>query len=481
MSTSSEASKSSTILLHPTIAKLFKELPKEEPAAPPVAPTLDLTPNQEKAITHLFRYDSAILIAPTGTGKTVVALSAIQERLYAQGNKRAIVVAPPKVINNWPIEAVKWGITLKLALLTGAPAERAAMVNDQTNNVLIVSLNNLNSLLALDHGCDLILIDELSKATGKQTSKLKNKPADTITTRWAMTATPVSESFENLYAMCRVIDGGKALGRSKQSYLTKYFYPTDYKQYNWALQAGADKLIMDKVQHLIHVIDYKKEEFMAPIIVEDYLFKLPAATLKRYDMMRKDMMVDLDDTAIVAANAAVMTSKLRQMASGFAINEDGMAIDYDNFRAEAMGKWIEELDWKSAIILYEYNHQRTQIQRVLGDMDILFTAVYGGSDSEGSIAAFKDHSVQILVAQQSTLSHGIEGLQHVCSDLLFFQPCWSKDINEQAQGRIHRQGQKEQVRVTYLVAENTIDEVVLARLENKSQHMDAFMDHLKSK
>lgn len=479
MSTSSEASKHSTVLLHPTAARLFKELPKEEPTAPAAQP-LELTDNQKWAVSELRMFDHKILIAPTGTGKTAVALSAIQARLDEEINKRAIVVAPPKVIANWPIEAAKWESTLNLALLTGNPAERAAMVKDQTKDVLIVSLNNLNSLLELKHGCDLILIDELSKATGKQTSKLKNKPADSITTRWAMTATPVSESFENLYAMARIIDSGKALGRSKQTYLTKYFYPTDYKQYNWALQAGSETKIMDKVKHLIHVIDYQKEDFMLPMIIDDYLFKLPASTLKRYDMMRKDMVVDMDDVAIVAANAAVMTSKLRQMASGFAINEDGMATEYDNFRAEAMGKWVEELDWKSAIVLYEYNHQRTQIQRVLEQMDILFTCVYGGSDSEGSIAAFKAGTVQVIVAQQSTLSHGVDGLQHVCADLLFFQPCWSKDINEQAQGRIHRQGQKNQVHITYLIAEDTIDDVVLARLENKSQHMNAFMDHLKS-
>jgi len=464
------------VALHPTAARLFAELPVEEPTS-----DLVLTANQSLAIDHLWGNHHAILIAPTGTGKTAVALSAIQARLDYGTNKRAIVVAPPKVINNWPIEAAKWESTLKISLLTGNPAERAAMVKDTTKDVLVVSLNNLNSLLALNHGCDLILIDELSKATGKQTSKLKNKPADTIITRWAMTATPVSESFENLYAMCRIIDSGQALGRSKQSYLTKYFYPTDYKQYNWALQAGSDTKILEKVEHLIHIIDYKKEEFMAPIIVDDYLFKLPAATLKRYDMMRKDMLVDLDSVAIVAANAAVMTSKLRQMASGFALNEDGAVIEYDNFRAEAASKWIEELEGRTAIILYEYNHQRDQLQRVLAQMEILFTCVYGGSDSEGSIAAFKDGAVQILVAQQSTLSHGVDGLQHVCADLLFFQPCWSKDINEQAQGRIHRQGQTKQVRVTYLVAENTVDDVVLARLEDKSQHMSAFMDHLNKK
>ena len=476
MSTLSDPSKNSTVLLHPTAARLFAELPVEEPTS-----DLVLTTNQSLAIDHLWGNHHAILIAPTGTGKTAVALAAIQARLDYGTNKRAIVVAPPKVINNWPIEAAKWESTLKIALLTGNPAERAAMVKDTTKDVLVVSLNNLNSLLALNHGCDLILIDELSKATGKQTSKLKNKPADTIITRWAMTATPVSESFENLYAMCRIIDSGQALGRSKQSYLTKYFYPTDYKQYNWALQAGSDTKILEKVEHLIHIIDYKKEEFMAPIIVDDYLFKLPAATLKRYDMMRKDMLVDLDSVAIVAANAAVMTSKLRQMASGFALTEDGAVIEYDNFRAEAASKWIEELEGRTAIILYEYNHQRDQIQRVLAQMEILFTCVYGGSDSEGSIAAFKDGAVQILVAQQSTLSHGVDGLQHVCADLLFFQPCWSKDINEQAQGRIHRQGQTGQVRVTYLVAENTVDDVVLARLEDKSQHMSAFMDHLNKK
>ena len=82
----------------------------------------DLTREQSKAIYFLTNNECGIVIADTGAGKTIISLSAI-----AETGGKYIVVAPPKVLTNWPKEAEKWTHTchLKLTLLTGSPEQRA--------------------------------------------------------------------------------------------------------------------------------------------------------------------------------------------------------------------------------------------------------------------------------------------------------------------------------------------------------------------
>ena len=86
----------------------------------------------------------------------------------------------------------------------------------------------------------------------------------------------------------------------------------------------------------------------------------------------------------------------------------------------------------------------------------------------------------ILLAQVNSLSHGVDGLQHVCSDILFYHPMWSRDATEQAIGRVWRTGQTKPVNVTTLVCENTLDDLVTERVEDRGAWMKLFMQHLQN-
>jgi hypothetical protein len=83
------------------------------------------------------------------------------------------------------------------------------------------------------------------------------------------------------------------------------------------------------------------------------------------------------------------------------------------------------------------------------------------------------------LAQISSLSHGVEGLQHEYSDMLFAQPPWSRDSREQAIGRVWRQGQTKPVTVTTLICKNSLDEIVVSRVEGRAVWMELFKEHLR--
>lgn len=412
-----------------------------------------LSEKQQAAVDRLYENYATVLIAPTGAGKTVICLTAVNELIAAGALKRAIVACPAKVVDVWPKEAAKWAHLqeLRVSPLKGSKGRRLSLLMDaweQGSDVLVVSLNNLDWLLQQDHGADGIIIDELSKAAGKQTAKLKHKKyAANLNWRVGMTATPVSQDFEKLQKMTRIVDDGKALGRNHQRYLETYFY-SDYMGYNWTLRDGAAEQIMAQVSPLIHAVEDTKEDELPPLTHETIRFKMPAETRETYDEMRRHMVVG----EVEAANEAVKSGKLRQIASGF-LYEDGEAHYLDGARVNAAAKWCDSLAGKPGLIFYEYVEQGNRLSNFVGR--------------------------NIKLAQVQSMSHGVDGLQHDYADVLFYHPVWSRDAAEQAVGRVWRTGQTKPVTVTTLVCDDTLDDLVLSRVEDRGEFMKLFIKHLK--
>ena len=372
---------------------------------------------------------------------------------------RVMIAVPAKVLENdvWGKEVEKWAHLegIRVRNLVGAPHNREAILTTIGVHVFVVSLNNLDWFLELhpkhEHGCDGIIIDELSKAAGKQSKKLRSKKVSGIF-KWrvGMTATPVSQNFEKLYPMCRIIDGGAALGTNKQKFMLEHF-SSDYQGYNWTLRPGEDAKIMEKVASLVHLVTDNKAMTL-PALRESVLkFAMPPETREIYDEMKKHMVVG----DIEAANQAVKSGKLRQIASGFMYDDDddseGRVLD--TARAVAVRQWLDGLSGRPGLVFYEYVHQGLSLSLRVPD--------------------------NVMLAQINSMSHGVDGLQHVYADVLFYHPMWSRDATEQAVGRVWRQGQTKPVTVTTLVCENTLDDLVMARVDDRAVWMKLFKQHLK--
>jgi superfamily II DNA or RNA helicase len=423
-----------------------------------------LNGEQLDAIQRISTRRSTVLVAPTGAGKTVICLTAIKRIIKAEKLTRIIVACPAKVVSVWPKEVKKWGHLKRLNVhaLTGGPEGRALRLKTPGIHVFVISLNNLEWLLGQPHGCDGIIIDELSKAAGKQTRKLNTKRGgDCFKWRVGMTATPVSHDLQKLHPMCKVVDGGKSLGTNKHDYLNKYFY-SDYMGYNWTLREGAEARILAKIKKLVHMVKDTKEDDLPALHQEIIEFDMPADTRKVYKQMKRDMVVG----DVEAINAAVRDGKMRQLSSGFLYDEDKEANWLDNARRDAAVDWWLDNNKAPAVIFYEFVAQGDKLQCVFKK--------HMTTDVEEFLAGKKD----ILVAQISSLSHGVDGLQHRANIGLMYHPMWSRDSVEQAQGRLWRTGAPQEVTVTTLVCRNTLDDAVLARVEGRAEWMEMFKQHL---
>jgi len=409
-----------------------------------------LTEPQTQAVDRLYETDATILVAPTGEGKTIICLSAIKDLLISGVLSRVVIACPPKVVPVWGREAAKWSHTegLEIVELVGDPDQRVNLMT----------------------GADGIVIDELSKAAGKQTAGLRTKSrGGCFTWRVGLTATPVSQDFQKLYGLCRIIDGGAVLGKNKDKFLRQYFIP-DYFGHNWELREGADAEIMFQVAPLVHLIEDKKADKLPPLNKATRWFLMGEPTREAYDQMRATMEVgDID-----AANAAVQSGKLRQLASGFLYDDKGAAHVFDTHRVETAVEWLVDLGDRPGIIFYEYVAQAEMF------MDLLGSGVQHQYAPCHTPLEFMSSDHGLLIAQINSLSHGVEGLQYLCHDVLFLHPFWSRDAQEQAIGRVWRTGQTEPVTVTTLMCTDSLDEVVAARVAGREEWMELFEKHINN-
>ena len=99
---------------------------------------------------------------------------------------------------------------------------------------------------------------------------------------------------------------------------------------------------------------------------------------------------------------------------------------------------------------------------------------------EGSetIAAWNRGEIPLLLCQPASAGHGLN-LQEGGHIIVWFGLPWSLELYQQANDRLHRMGQKRGVIVHHLVAQNTLDERVMAVLTAKDATQKGLLDALK--
>lgn len=335
-----------------------------------------LKTEQERVIDRLFEYDNTLLVAKMGGGKTVCSLTAMQEVLDEGICKRILVVAPLKVCKEvWATEYKKWAHTkdMDISIAAGAaPQKRADLTKDA--EIVVVNFENLSWMVKhkLTVGFDGLVVDELSrlKSSGGTNFKALRRILGQFKWRVGMTGTPVSEDFLGLYGQALVVDGGRALGTRKDSYLQKYFYATDFKQYNWELRDGSAERIMARLCDLVYVMpDYRDE--LPPMLTQCLNIAMPDAVREAYDELKNTSALgDEGSEDLVIENAAVLVGKLQQLACGFYytdVGESREVVELCDFRVNACVAEVIKLteQWRSVVLPYWFAHDAEVLRTAL--------------------------------------------------------------------------------------------------------------------
>ena len=187
----------------------------------------------------------------------------------------------------------------------------------------------------------------------------------------------------------------------------------------------------------------------------------------------------IDEETITAMSAAALTGKLLQLSNGAVYDENRAVHPVHECKIEALREMVEALRerGKSALIFYQFQHDRDRILEMLNSMPRITAYTLDGPDA---IEAWNAGEVDALLAHPASSAYGLN-LQEGGHHIIWFGLTWNYEQYVQANARLHRQGQTEPVIVHHLVSQGTRDADVMKALEHKDQAQQYVLDSLKAR
>ncbi|MEG2898260.1 MAG: DEAD/DEAH box helicase [Eubacterium sp.] len=433
---------------------------------------------------YVIEHPKSGLFLDMGLGKTIITLSAIEELIYDRFEvDKVVILAPPNVARDtWPDEIEKWDHLkyLRVSMCLGNQKERIEGLQQEADiyiisNCLVDWLVNFMKVSKMRF--DLLVIDELSafKSASSNRFRALKKVAPTFKRIVGLTGTPAPNNLIDLWPQMYSLDQGERLGKTITGYKNRYFYPEKYNGhivYKWGLLQGSEESIYQAIGDV--VISMKAKDYLQMPDRIDHVVEVEMGEKEKqnYKELKKEYCLELEGKDILAVNAAVLSGKLLQMASGAIYDIDQNVINIHDRKLEALDRILEE--GKRLLVVYQYKHSLSRIiERYRGKLRLREYKCKKDKDD------WNKSDIDILLIHPKACKYGLN-LQEGGSTVVWFDMTWSLDDYLQTNARLWRQGQKETVVIHHMVCKGTIDEKVIKALEGKENSQEALIKAVKA-
>ena len=399
---------------------------------------------------------------------------------------KIIVIGPLRVSRHtWPAEIEKWDHLkgLKYSVAVGTESERLSALQKQAD-IYVINRENVQWLISesgIPFDFDMVVIDELSSFKNHPTKRFRAlmKVRPKVKRIVGLTGTPSSNGLMDLWAEFRLLDMGERLGRFIGQYRTSYFRPDKQNGqvvFSYKPLPGAEKQIYGKISDI--TISMKSDDHlqMPELINSRYTVYLSEKEDSHYADLKKDLVLQLPDGEITAANAASLSGKLSQMANGAIYTDAGETVAIHERKLDALEDIIEAANGKPVLVAYWFRHDLERITERLHKLKIPCSRL----DTDGSIRKWNAGEIPVALIHPASAGHGLN-LQSGGNTLVWFGLTWSLELYQQTVARLWRQGQQsETVVVQHIITKGTIDERIMKALSEKDTTQAALIDAVKA-
>ncbi len=421
-------------------------------------------PYQWEGIKFLVERDGALLGDDMGTGKTVQSILAMR-LLFQRGDvKSALIVCPLSVLPHWDREMERWSPNLHVTVVRGNKEHREYCWY-YTTHVWITTYDTLrqdmtNDKAGLKDKFDLVILDEAGRIKNPTTGVAKEVRKLKASYRWGLTGTPIENKLDDLVAIYAFLRPGllKYEGITPAS-ATKAIEP-------FFLRRRKADVLKDLPE---------KHEFPVYLRFED-------AQKHTYQQMERERVLRLREKGetITAFNILTLIIELKKICNLDRISGESVKLTWllENLEDE-----IAESD--KVLVFTQYRQEdfggAEWLEKELSKYGALN---YGRAKSDSKrqelLHAFTtDNTKKVLIGNPRTAGVGLNELV-AANYVVHFDHWWNPAIANQATDRAHRPGQNKDVFVYHLWVEDTIEEMIQRKLEEKQLLYDTVIDSLSS-
>ena len=435
---------------------------------------------QQIAIDHVITNPKTGVFLDMGLGKGSITLSAIVHLKKCLEAAKVLVIGPKLVAaQTWPAEIQKWDHTkhLKVSVVAGTPKQRMralqvpADIYTISRDSVVWLVEDAVSRAAWDF--DMLVIDELSSFKNHASQRFRSlrKIAPLCDRVVGLTGTPAPNSLLDLWSQIYLLDQGARLGKNITAYREAYF-SKNFNGFGYSLKPQYKDVIHDKIKDIC--ISMTAKDYLDMPARIDSVREVHLNSMERYKEFMRSEVLQLDDGGdITPLSAAALYSKLLQFCNGSVYDRDRNTHYVDDTKLDMLEEMVEELQGEPLLVFYSFQSDRERILK-----RIKCAEGFEGKDGVSIVDRWNRKEIKVLLAHPASIGHGVN-MQFGGHNMAWFGLPWSLELYQQSVARLDRQGQEKAVINSLLVAKGTVEELVMARLGEKTVTQNDLIDALK--
>lgn len=427
--------------------------------------------HQKKAAALAYAKDAYFLSMEQGTMKTKVAIDVACAHRLHQRIEVCVVICPNCVTRTWEDELAKH-CPLPYKVVRGSSAFKGIDVPTESIGFIVVAVESFSQgktaerMLEWARSHDyMVVVDESHwiKTHNSARTEAVTELGKHAKIRVCMTGTPVTRNLIDLYAQYEFLDTNIIGVGDFYAFRNRYAIMGGFKNKKIVGYDNVDELMGFLQPHTFSITKDQCLDLPPKVYTRRYV-DLSKAHRLQYEQLRKNALEPFE-----LPNVLVKMLRCRQLVGGFLPDEAGVAqlrvAMADNAKIQALEAERDVMPGQ-AIIFCQWKAEIDMIRRMLPPEETLvFTGDVDVDERQKMIHRFQAGGARYFLA--TVQAGGIGVTLTAAQTVLYYSHSDSYSVRMQSEDRAHRGGTKHTVTYVDLIANDTVDETLLAAHEAK--------------
>ena len=392
-----------------------------------------------------------VLADDMGLGKTIQALCMIREK--------TLVVAPRSVLRNWENEASKFRPGLKVSVYHG-PDRKFDKDADLIITTFALLRGDQEKLTKIEW--DMVILDEAQAIKNPQSQVAQAAFKLNARFRVTLTGTLVENRLEELWSQMHFVNPGLLAGR--KDFDERYAQPIS------RADTGVAKHLRERIRpFILRRLKREVAPELPPRTEQILRCQLSGAEREVYNTVRVATQAKLMERAgapnVMAALEALLRLRQASCHAGLVPGQSAEGSSKIDLLVDTLSSVVAQ--GHKALVFSQWTGLLNLIEPHMQGAELDFVRLDGQTrDRQGVVDTFQaDDGPPVMLI---SLKAGGTGLNLTAADHVFLvDPWWNPAVEDQAADRAHRIGQDKPVMVYRLVAEDTVEERIIALQQRK--------------
>ena len=419
-----------------------------------------LLPFQLDGIRALLDRPSLLLADDMGLGKTVQSIAAIRILTRRRQIENALVVVPAGLLGQWRSELALWAPELRAVTVHGEARDRAWRWRAPAH-VYLTTYETLRSDYSanphspLARTWDLVVLDEAQRIKNPDAEISRVCKRLSRVRQWALSGTPLENSIEDLISILDFVDPAPA-------------------------GAGWQRVSQEELRERLRRVQLRRRKSevlkdLPPKLVTPVVLPLTASQRASYDRAEREGIVWLRDLGrgVRVGNVLELIARLKAICNFDPVTGHSSKLEDMRERLRTLAT-----EGHKALVFTQFANAQSGARAIANALDghaLVYTGDLSTAERDRVLARFRAEEAQRVLVL--SLRAGGQGLNLQDASYVFhFDRWWNPAVEQQAESRSHRLGQRYPVTVYTYTSEGTIEERIEQTLAAKQGLFDQIVD-----